>query len=64
MPQTEHTERIRTALTGPQSGAVLVSDLADGVSVVDASDEAGTAARTGWLTSPSIDSAATEPSDW
>src|SRR4051794_25757578 len=36
VPQTKHTERIRTALTGPQSGAVLVSDLADGVSVVDA----------------------------
>ncbi|HEY4422345.1 MAG TPA: histidinol dehydrogenase [Pseudonocardia sp.] len=36
VPQTKHTERIRTALTGPQSGAVLVSDLTDGVSVVDA----------------------------
>jgi histidinol dehydrogenase len=34
--QTKHMERIRTALTGPQSGAVLVSDLADGITVVDA----------------------------
>jgi histidinol dehydrogenase len=34
--QTKHMERIRTALTGPQSGAVLVSDLADGIAVVDA----------------------------
>jgi histidinol dehydrogenase len=34
--QTKHVERIRTALTGPQSGAVLVSDLADGIVVVDA----------------------------
>ena len=34
--QTKHVERIRTALTGPQSGAVLVSDLADGITVVDA----------------------------
>jgi histidinol dehydrogenase len=33
---TKHTERVRTALTGPQSGAVLVDDLADGVAVVDA----------------------------
>jgi len=33
---TKHTDRIRTALTGPQSGTVLVSDLADGVAVVDA----------------------------
>ena len=36
VPQTKHTERIRVALTGPQSGAVLVSDLDDGVTVVDA----------------------------
>ena len=33
---TKHTERIRTALTGPQSGAILVADLADGLRVVDA----------------------------
>jgi histidinol dehydrogenase len=33
---TKHTERIRTALSGPQSGTILVRDLADGVAVVDA----------------------------
>ena len=33
---TKHTERIRTALTGPQSGAILVADLTDGLRVVDA----------------------------
>jgi len=33
---TKHTERIRTALTGPQSGTVLVADLDDGIAVVDA----------------------------
>ena len=33
---TKHAERIRTALTGPQSGTVLVADLDDGVAVVDA----------------------------
>jgi histidinol dehydrogenase len=33
---TRHTERIRTALTGPQSAAVLVSDLDAGLVVVDA----------------------------
>ncbi|MCE3554560.1 histidinol dehydrogenase [Pseudonocardia sp. RS11V-5] len=33
---TKHTERIRTALAGPQSGTILVRDLADGVAVVDA----------------------------
>jgi histidinol dehydrogenase len=33
---TKHTERIRTALTGPQSGCILVSDMDAGVSVVDA----------------------------
>lgn len=32
---TKHTERVRTALTGKQSGTVLVSDLADGLRVVD-----------------------------
>jgi histidinol dehydrogenase len=36
VPETKHTERIRTALSGPQSGTVLVSDLDDGVAVVDA----------------------------
>ncbi|QJY49496.1 histidinol dehydrogenase [Pseudonocardia broussonetiae] len=36
VPETKHSERIRTALTGPQSGTVLVSDLDDGVAVVDA----------------------------
>ncbi|MDO5683538.1 MAG: histidinol dehydrogenase [Propionibacteriaceae bacterium] len=34
--RTKHQERIRTALTGPQSGIVLVDDLAQGVAVVDA----------------------------
>ncbi|MFC4949777.1 histidinol dehydrogenase [Pseudonocardia sp. GCM10023141] len=34
--ETKHTERIRTALAGPQSGAVLVANLDDGVAVVDA----------------------------
>jgi histidinol dehydrogenase len=33
---TKHTDRIRTALTGPQSGCVLVSDVNSGLSVVDA----------------------------
>jgi histidinol dehydrogenase len=33
---TKHSERIRTALTGPQSGTVLVADLDAGVTVVDA----------------------------
>ncbi|MBC9732071.1 histidinol dehydrogenase [Nocardioides marmotae] len=33
---TKHTERIRTALTGPQSGVVLVSDLEQGLEVVNA----------------------------
>ena len=33
---TKHTERIRTALTGPQSGTILVRDVADGLAVVDA----------------------------
>ena len=53
--ETKHTERIRTALTGPQSGVVLVGGLADGLTVVDAyaaehleiqtRDAAGVAAR-------------------
>jgi len=33
---TKHSERIRTALTGPQSAVVLVSDLEQGIAVVDA----------------------------
>ncbi|HET8600689.1 MAG TPA: histidinol dehydrogenase [Segeticoccus sp.] len=33
---TKHTERIRAALSGPQSGIVLVDSLDDGVRVVDA----------------------------
>jgi histidinol dehydrogenase len=33
---TKHTERIRTALTGRQSGCILVSDVVAGLSVVDA----------------------------
>ena len=36
VPETKHVERIREALAGPQSGTVLVSDLDDGVAVVDA----------------------------
>lgn len=36
VPETKHSERIRTALTGPQSGVVLVSGLDDGLAVVDA----------------------------
>ncbi|MDQ4008653.1 MAG: histidinol dehydrogenase, partial [Actinomycetota bacterium] len=34
--RTKHVERIRTALTGQQSGCILVSDLDDGVRVVNA----------------------------
>ncbi|RJQ69181.1 histidinol dehydrogenase [Pseudonocardiaceae bacterium YIM PH 21723] len=33
---TKHSERIRTALSGPQSGTVLVSTVDDGLRVVDA----------------------------
>ncbi len=33
---TKHTERIRTSLTGPQSGIVLVDDLEQGLDVVNA----------------------------
>ncbi|QGK72338.1 histidinol dehydrogenase [Allosaccharopolyspora coralli] len=36
VPSTKHTERIRTALTGVQSGCILVADVADGLRVVDA----------------------------
>jgi histidinol dehydrogenase len=34
--RTKHSERIRTALQGPQSGIVLVADLGAGITVVDA----------------------------
>jgi len=34
--RTKHVERVTTALSGPQSGVVLVADLADGIVVVDA----------------------------
>lgn len=34
--ETKHSERIGMALTGPQSGVVLVGDLDDGLAVVDA----------------------------
>ena len=33
---TRHQERVRTALTGPQSGIVLVDDLEQGLAVIDA----------------------------
>lgn len=36
VPATRHAERIRTALSGPQSGTVLVDDLEAGIAVVDA----------------------------
>ncbi len=36
VPATKHSERIRTALTGPQSGVVLVDDVAQGLAVVNA----------------------------
>jgi histidinol dehydrogenase len=36
VPQTKHSGRIATALAGPQSGTVLVADLAAGLAVVDA----------------------------
>jgi histidinol dehydrogenase len=36
VPRTKHAERIATALGGPQSGAVLVAGLGDGITVVDA----------------------------
>ncbi|WP_392466670.1 histidinol dehydrogenase [Arsenicicoccus cauae] len=36
VPETKHAERVRTALTGTQSGIVLVDDLDEGVRVVDA----------------------------
>ncbi len=36
VPQTKHSGRIATALSGPQSGTVLVADLDAGIAVVDA----------------------------
>ncbi|MCH8613214.1 histidinol dehydrogenase [Arsenicicoccus dermatophilus] len=36
VPDTKHAERVRTALTGSQSGIVLVDDLDTGLRVVDA----------------------------
>ncbi|WP_406042682.1 histidinol dehydrogenase [Micromonospora sp. NBC_00898] len=36
VPATKHVERVTTALTGEQSGVVLVDDLAAGLRVVDA----------------------------
>ena len=36
VPVARHAERIRTALSGPQSGTVLVDDLEAGIAVVDA----------------------------
>lgn len=36
VPRTRHAERVRTALTGPQSGVVLVRDLDQGVDVTNA----------------------------
>ncbi|MER7016055.1 histidinol dehydrogenase [Saccharopolyspora sp. NPDC000359] len=36
LAQTKHVERIRTSLTGEQSGCILVSTVEDGVRVVDA----------------------------
>jgi histidinol dehydrogenase len=34
--RTKHSQRIRTALAGPQSAILLVSSLADGVAIADA----------------------------
>ncbi|WP_067655453.1 histidinol dehydrogenase [Nocardia harenae] len=36
LPVVEHAERVRTALTGTQSGTVLVDDIAQGLRVVNA----------------------------
>ncbi|MFN8076357.1 MAG: histidinol dehydrogenase [Kineosporiaceae bacterium] len=36
VPETKHVERITTALSGPQSGTVLVDDVDAGLQVVDA----------------------------
>jgi histidinol dehydrogenase len=36
VPTTKHEERVKTALTGRQSGVVLVDDLEQGLAVVDA----------------------------
>jgi histidinol dehydrogenase len=35
-PPLDHTDRIETALTGPQSAIVLVDDIEQGLKVVDA----------------------------
>jgi histidinol dehydrogenase len=36
VPATKHADRVRTSITGDQSGAVLVDDLEQGLAVVDA----------------------------
>ncbi|MFC4556388.1 histidinol dehydrogenase [Georgenia faecalis] len=36
VPRTKHADRVRTALSGPQSGVVLVDDLDQGVAVCNA----------------------------
>jgi histidinol dehydrogenase len=36
VPRQHHADRIRTALSGPQSGTILVDDVASGVAVVNA----------------------------
>src|SRR5690606_19294825 len=36
VPRTKHVERVTAALSGPQSGVVLVATLEDGITVVDA----------------------------
>lgn len=36
VPATKHSERVRTALSGPQSGVVLVSDQEQGIAVCNA----------------------------
>ncbi len=36
VPDTRHSERIHTALTGPQSAAVLVADMEEAITVADA----------------------------
>ncbi len=46
VPATKHAERIRTALTGPQSYVVLVDDLEQGLAVVDAYASEHTAIQT------------------
>ncbi len=46
VPATKHADRIRTALTGPQSYVVLVDDLEQGLAVVDAYASEHTAIQT------------------